>query len=289
MSAHSESAAARERAVLNPVSNTALLTAAARAIENARPDRIFRDDLARTMAGAKGPLMTKRYDRAGLNEFIAIRTRYIDDALESHALEDDVRQIVIVAAGMDTRAYRLDWSPGTIVYELDRPELFVIKNEMLRAANVEPRCRRVTVGVDLLDDWSQALQNAGYRPERPTVWAVEGLLFFLTETAVHMLLSRAARLSASGSCLVTDMVNRRFLSNPWTQQFLQAMKADGAPWQFGVDDPASLLDACSWTAVDIKEPGQEGAHFGRWPYQVPPPSVVQAPRSFLMRAERSRP
>src|SRR5687767_2698498 len=155
-----DSALVRGQAALNPVSTTALLTAAARAIENARHDRIFRDDLAEVMAGAEGPLMTKRYDRAGLNEFISIRTRYIDNAIMSHAAQSDVRQIVMLAAGMDTRAFRLDWSPGTVLYEVDRPELFVVKDELLRSAKANPRCRRVTVGVDLLDNWEKMLQNA---------------------------------------------------------------------------------------------------------------------------------
>ncbi|GAA3048961.1 hypothetical protein GCM10020000_31750 [Streptomyces olivoverticillatus] len=127
---------------LDPVARTARLTAALRARESARPDRLFDDPLAASLAGDTG--------RALLDEFgdvpaIAVRTRFYDDALTRLCTADDgPRQLVLVAAGMDSRAYRLDLPVGTTVFELDRPELLAVKETLLADAGALPPAARVT-------------------------------------------------------------------------------------------------------------------------------------------------
>lgn len=104
---------------------------------------------------------------------------------------------MILAAGMDARAYRLPWQPGTTVYEVDQPRVTTIKDE--RLAGEQPRCHRVTVGIDLADDWPKALRSYGFSSSAPAVWLVEGLLQYLEASDVGALFTRIDALSAPGS------------------------------------------------------------------------------------------
>ena len=135
---------------------------------------------------------------------IVVRTRFLDDALLRAVRTAD--QVVILAAGMDARAYRLAWPDGAVVYELDQPAVIAAKNDVL--ADDDPRCRRVAVGVDLADDWPIALTESGFDPNAPTVWLIEGLLQYLDEDAVRTLFARVDRLSAPGSTLLYDVVGK---------------------------------------------------------------------------------
>ncbi|GLZ31235.1 S-adenosyl-L-methionine-dependent methyltransferase [Lentzea sp. NBRC 105346] len=261
---------------MEAVSQTARWTAAARALESEREDALFTDEHARKLAGDTGFELLKRYAGAGTAPFIAIRTRYMDDAIMRAA--STVRQVVFVAAGMDTRVLRLPWPDDLVIYELDRPALLDAKAELLRGARSKP------VPVDLAEEWTGALCDAGFRKDLPTLWVAEGLLFFLTEECVRALLRDLAALSAPGSVLVSDMTSAASLKNPFARSFLRALSEDGAPWRFGTDDPEGLLLSCGWQVEDLREPGQEGANFGRWDYPVVPREVPDVPRSFLFTA-----
>jgi methyltransferase (TIGR00027 family) len=115
---------------------------------------------------------------------IIIRTRFWDEALLD-AQDDDASQLVILAAGMDARAYRLPWRAGTTVYEVDQPQVIAAMDE--RLAGERPRCRRVAVDIDLADGWPKALQSQGFSLSAKTVWLVEGLLQYLDASAVDTL------------------------------------------------------------------------------------------------------
>src|SRR5215831_9736049 len=139
--------------ITDPISRTARLTAAARARESRRPDRLFDDPLAEALAGSEGFAFMERFESAARpaasvpagndNPYIAIRSRFFDDFLTGAvASEGAPRQIVLVAAGLDTRAFRLEWPAGTKLYELDRPELLEAKQEILDRARATPRCPR---------------------------------------------------------------------------------------------------------------------------------------------------
>lgn len=167
------------------VAKTSLLVAAMRAVETKRSDsegRLFSDPFARTLAGDEGfALLQQALSEVGDQPAIAIRTKYIDDRV-NQALSDGVRQIVILAAGMDSRAYRLPLPPGTRVFELDRPEVLKYKQANLGAAL--PQCERQALGVDLREDWRSQLVQAEMNSNRQTLWLVEGLLMYLDEAAV---------------------------------------------------------------------------------------------------------
>ena len=272
---------------MEPVSLTAQWTAAVRALESERPEhRLFVDPFARELARPDGFDLLERYAGAGIRDFIAIRTRYIDDALSDALSLEEIRQIVILAAGMDSRAYRLQWLDGTTVYEVDHQALMEEKKRRLSAIGAYPAARRIEVSADLAGSWLPALRQSGFNQGDKTLWVVEGLLFFLTRSQVRSLLVTLRDASATGSWLVTDMASKALLESPASQLFLAKLRKDGIPWLFGEDDPEEFLRACGWTLRDLKEPGNPGAGEGRWPYATPPRSVKGVPRSWLIQAER---
>lgn len=274
---------------MEAVSRTAQWTAAARALESEREDALFHDPYARTVAADTGFTLLERYAGAGTVPFLAIRTKYMDDAIVRTVRERGIRQVVFLAAGMDTRFHRLPWPDGVTVYELDRPALLAAKEELLAGAQQPDGRERRAVSVDLTDEWTGALKEAGWRPEAPVLWVVEGLLFFLPEEAVRGLLATLSGHSAPGSVLVGDVISRAALRNPMSQKFLASLREDGNPWLFGTETPEELLADTGWDPGEVRQPGEEGADFGRWPYPVPARSVPGVPRSFLFTCDLRSP
>ncbi|MFF0271886.1 class I SAM-dependent methyltransferase [Streptomyces sp. NPDC094447] len=270
---------------MEAVSRTAQWTAAARALETEREDRLFADPYARTVADEIGFELLERYAGGGTVPFLAIRTTYLDRAIVNTVRERGIRQVVFLAAGMDTRFFRLPWPDGVTVYELDRPALLEAKAEML-AREPRPAGRdRVTVPVDLTQDWTGPLKEAGWKSEEPVLWVVEGLLFFLPEQAVRTLISTLSAHAAPGSVLLGDVISQAALDNPLARGFMKALDEDGNPWLFGTEEPEQLLADCGWAVREVRQPGEDGADFGRWPYPVPARSVPRVPRSFLFTCD----
>ncbi|WP_407840316.1 class I SAM-dependent methyltransferase [Streptomyces sp. DSM 116496] len=270
---------------MEAVSRTAQWTAAARALETEREDRLFADPYARTVADTIGFELLERYAGAGTVPFLAIRTTYLDRAIVRAVEEHGIRQVVFLAAGMDTRFYRLPWPDGVTVYELDRPALLEAKAQMLADEPAPTGRTRVTVPVDLTQDWTGPLKEAGWRSDEPVLWVVEGLLFFLPESAVRNLISTLAAHSVPGSVLLGDVISRAALDNPLSRPFLKCLKEDGNPWLFGTETPEQLLVDCGWDVREVRQPGEPGADFDRWPYPVPARSVPGVPRSFLFTCD----
>ena len=174
----------------NPIAPTSRWMAAARARENEREDRLFDDPLAAALAGPEGFVWLERMESAARSEspglYPVIRTRFFDDFLLDSCRRLGIRQVVLAAAGLDTRAFRLSWPSETQVYELDLPEVLDAKEDVIKAAGAKASCERRTIRVDLSQEtWPEALLDAGYWPERSSVWLIEGLLFYLTRAAVH--------------------------------------------------------------------------------------------------------
>ena len=275
----------------NPIAPTSRWMAAARARESERADRLFYDPLAAALAGPEGFAWLESMEAAARSDgpglYPVIRTRFFDDFLLYSCRRLGVRQVVLAAAGLDTRAFRLSWPSRTRLYEMDLPEVLDAKEDVIGEAGARPRCERLTIGVDLRQaTWSSALLVAGYRPERPSVWLIDGLLYYLTRDAVHGLLSKVSTLTTTGSLLGLDVMNRGLFFSPlaWTQQAALAWR--GAPGRFGTNDPEGLMLRHGWEAV-VTQPGEKGANFGRWPKPKVPRKVPGLPRSFLVKARRS--
>ncbi|MQY06550.1 class I SAM-dependent methyltransferase [Actinomadura macrotermitis] len=265
------------------VSATARWTAAARAEETRREDRLFTDALAADLAGPEGFARYERYANPGTTEFLAIRTRYLDDVIARHA---GLAQVVLVAAGLDTRSARLDWPDGTVLYELDQPDLVEWKEKRLAELDARHRCDRRPVGTDLTGPWEEELAAAGWDQAVPTLWIVEGLLFYLPEAGAHGLLERLAFRSAPGSVLAGDLLGHQSMVSEFTQDGLRRLREDGCPWLWGTDRPEDVLAACGWRVADLKVPGEDGASYGRWPWPPLPRDTVGLPMNHLFTAAR---
>ena len=120
---------------------------------------------------------------------MAVRTRFFDDFF-IEAAAAGIRQAVILASGLDARAYRLDWPDGTVVYEIDQPKVIEFKNATMSSIGAEPTADRRAVSIDLRDDWPAALRSNGFDPTQPTAWTAEGLLVYLPPEAAGPALRR---------------------------------------------------------------------------------------------------
>ncbi|MGQ5637880.1 MULTISPECIES: SAM-dependent methyltransferase [unclassified Streptomyces] len=199
---------------------TGLMTAHMRAIESARPDRLFGDPLATAVVDLvrnairtdpDAALPTGPDDDRGqltetwymLSTFLGVRTRYYDGRITA-ACTAGIRQVVILAAGLDARAYRLDLPAGATVYEVDTEPVLRFKERVLTHARLHPLTRRRTVVADLRGPWEEALAGAGFDPALPTMWLVEGLFMYLSGPECDRLLGGLTRLSAPGSRLALE-------------------------------------------------------------------------------------
>ena len=266
---------------MNPVGVTALLVAAIRAEETARAERLFADPFADALAGDAGRAILAKYRAAAAGPsvpIIEVRTRWYDDAV-ARAAVSGIRQFVILAAGMDSRAFRLSWPEGTRLFEVDQPAVLEHKQRALQNAN--PACARIAIPLDLAQDWPPALEGAGFQRGVKTCWLVEGLLQYLDSSSVASILSRLDALSGPGSVALYDVVGASLLASPIMASTLQMMRETGAPWIFGTDDPASLLPG--WRA-NVTEPAILGNALKRWPFPAAPPSVPGVPRGYLIEA-----
>ncbi|MBX7452042.1 class I SAM-dependent methyltransferase [Mycolicibacterium sp. 3033] len=203
------------------VGTTATLVAAGRAMASAAPDALIDDPFAAPLVRAVGvdfftAMIDGRLDVAAMTALdparaaamidgMAVRTRFFDDcALAS--TDGGIRQVVILASGLDARAYRLAWPGGTVVFELDQPEVIAFKSATLAALGADPTAERRAIAVDLRDDWPKALRNNGFDAGARTAWLAEGLLIYLPPEAQDQLFDRITALSAPGSTITTEYV-----------------------------------------------------------------------------------
>jgi methyltransferase (TIGR00027 family) len=203
--------------ITESVGATALAVAAARAAETESAQPLVRDPFARIFLDAAGEGTWSMFDRSAivgldpelaaqlqaLRDFVVSRTAFIDDFFGA-AADAGIRQVVILAAGLDARAWRLTWPAGTRVYELDQPKVLDFKSSTLRAHGAAPTAPRIEVPVDLRQDWPTALRQAGFDPQAPTAWSVEGLLRYLPSQAQDLLFERIHEMSAVGSRIVAN-------------------------------------------------------------------------------------
>ncbi|QLL08128.1 class I SAM-dependent methyltransferase [Mycobacterium vicinigordonae] len=195
---------------------TAVMVAFARANETDSDDPLIRDPYARLLvdnadvgawAAMLDPGMVAKMKATSaqtaaiidhLSNYQVVRTHFFDRCTID-AMADGIRQVVILAAGLDSRAYRLDWPAGAVVYEVDQPGVLAYKSSTLAANGVSPLANRREVAADLRHDWPTALRDKGFDPTAATIWLAEGLLAYLTADAQDQLLGHIDALSAPGS------------------------------------------------------------------------------------------
>lgn len=278
--------------MMSPIGLTSQWVAASRACESEHPKALFEDPWARTLAGDEGfefLTMTDSFRQASSstepNPVLSIRTRFFDDALVRIVEERALDQVVLLAAGMDTRAFRLEWPKDLTLFEVDRHEIFDRKEPVLSTAAAAARCNRRVVVADLSAQWKASLLDAGFDPSRPTAFLVEGLLIYLNEASVDQLLADLSRLASAGSWLGTDVADRTLLETPFMAPVLGELVRRGCPWIFGTSEPEALLKRFGWSATAFVV-GEPEANYGRWPYPVAPREARGIPRSYLVSADR---
>jgi methyltransferase (TIGR00027 family) len=292
-------------AITELVGATALGVAAARAAETAGPNPLIRDHFARTLVSSAGPAWAQLADpelawldgdeqgqrahRLGI-DYQAVRTHFFDEYF-ADAARDGIRQVVILAAGLDSRAYRLDWPADTAVYEVDQPKVLEYKTEVLQEHGALPTASRRTVAVDLRDDWPAALAAAGFDRTQPTAWLAEGLLPYLPSDAQDRLFDMFTALSAVGSRVAIEVFGQNSGSNTarWTRMrerlgldvnvealtFHEPDRSDAAEW----------LTQHGWQ-VRVVNNREEMARLGR---AIPENLADDAVRSALLRARLDSP
>jgi len=195
------------------VSTTALGVCILRAWESKKPEehRLFYDPFAAIICGSDSmelPLM----EEVGKNkdfwmDFIAVRTRWIDEQVTALRTE----QLVILGAGMDTRAYRLNGLKGTPVFEVDFPEVLSAKGKLLEGHQPQAKLTNVMANLSL-NSWDADLRTAGMQPV-PTMWLLEGLTGYLTETELEALLAQLSKLADPSSRMTATFVGRDMKEN----------------------------------------------------------------------------
>lgn len=214
--------------ITESVGATALGVAAARAAETERSHPLIEDPFAATFLGAAGagtwtmfsnsPLPNELLEqhpelpawRHAMIDYMACRTAFFDYRFLT-ATDTGVRQVVILAAGLDARAWRLPWPAGTTVYELDQPKVLEFKSSTLHKHGAKLRSNQVNVAIDLRDDWPAALEAAGFDASAPSAWSAEGLLPYLPAWGQDLLFDRIEALSAPGSSVAVEAVGPDFL------------------------------------------------------------------------------
>ncbi len=202
------------------VGATATMVAGARAMATNDPRRLIDDPFAEPLVRAvgipffvdmlDGRLDTTQWDggaqrMAAMTAGMAMRTRFFDEYFAGAAAAG-VRQAVILASGLDSRAYRLAWPSGMVIYEVDQPAVIEFKTQTLARLGAAPTGELRTVGADLRDDWPTALRAAGFDPSAPTAWLAEGLLIYLPPESQDRLLDTITELSVPGSTMATEYV-----------------------------------------------------------------------------------
>jgi methyltransferase (TIGR00027 family) len=227
-----------------------------RAVESAREDRLFNDPLAQIFASMTDEPPTPMMRLPGSAEFLAIRTRFFDDQVRAMR----ARQVVFLAAGLDCRAFRLDWPAGTRVFEVDLPGVFAFKEPVLEGA--VPRCERVVVHADLRGDWPSALTAAGFDASVATGWVAEGLLAYLTPDDATLLFTTITTLSARGSVLAYDQMDASANDRHAVRAVDDTIRNLGGRLTTTKDDPVADLAALGWAATVSRVPAL-GETYGR--------------------------
>lgn len=207
--------------IATSVGATAVMVAAARAGETERDQPLIRDPYARILVTGAGTGVwealldndfnskVEAFDPEAaailehMGSYQAVRTHFFD-AFFATATQAGIRQVVILASGLDSRAYRLEWPAGTTVYEIDQPKVLEYKAATLAAHDVQPSAQRHEVPIDLRFDWPKALQDQGFDPSLPTAWLAEGLLMYLPGEAQDRLFELVTELSAPGSRIAAE-------------------------------------------------------------------------------------
>ncbi|MFN6544239.1 SAM-dependent methyltransferase [Mycolicibacterium nivoides] len=234
--------------ITESVGATALAVAMARASETVSESPLFTDPYAQMFldaAAARGwrpPTGAMAQRIRAIGNYAASRTKWFDEFFLA-AGAAGIRQSVILAAGLDARAWRLPWIHDSVVFEIDQPQVLQFKEEVLASHRAAPKARHVAVPVDLRQDWPKALQDTGFDATEPTAWSVEGLLPYLPADAQDQLFERITELSARDSRIAVEAFSAGFFSEDHLarrRERIAQMRAEAAEAGDDMPDPERL-------------------------------------------------
>ncbi len=266
------------------LANTAMWMAAVRGRESDREDRLFNDPWATELAGDVGEKwITDRSPESVLP--IVLRVRFFDDYLLRITTDFGIRQVVFVGAGLDTRAWRLDWVDGVKIFEVDQLPVLQYKNDFMQSRQLSPRCKRICVGENIHNTWGESVLDTGFDSSKPSLWLLEGFLFYLSQESIIRVLDEVSSLAAEGSWLGFDIINSVVLTSPYTKPWLDMQASLGAPWIGTLDEPVKFLAERGWIA-SMTQGGHPGVNFGRWVLPVYPVDYPGMPHHWLVTAQK---
>ncbi len=253
---------------LEAVKETSFITAVIRAMEHDRPDAYLVDPHAALLSTPRSRAMAEEALAAGgTTGSVIVRARFGDIAL-GQAIGEGITQVVCLAAGSDTRAWRLGLPVRTRFFEVDLPGQLEAKEKLLEPVADRLTCHRVALGEDLRHGtWPQRLVDAGYEQGEPAVWIIEGLLPYLRVEHFTRLIDNVRMMSSRGSVLLVDAPHAEFYRDPANEGFLAFMRSRGSAFQLGLDDLGGFLGEHGWQA-EAWTLGELAAGACAW---VPPP------------------
>ncbi len=264
--------------------STAHWTAAVRAQETAREDHLFEDPWAAALAGDEGSAWIANRSPDSTVPMV-LRIRFFDDFIQRVTRGNILNQVVLMAAGLDTRAYRLDWPAGTTIFELDQPGVLQEKEVTLHSAGAKPTCTRRIIEADLTAPWKDILLQAGFNPTQPSAWLLEGFLFYIPNEIATRILDDVNCLAAPGSWLGFDIINSITLTSPYTQPWIEMQARAGAPWIGSMDEPVEFLATRGWQTT-LSQAGAPEANHGRWRLPVFPVTLPNMPHNWFVTAQK---
>ncbi|MEB4209336.1 SAM-dependent methyltransferase [Mycobacterium sp. 94-17] len=286
--------------IVTSVGFTALAVCAARALDAALRPPLANDAFAaRFVAAAGEPNLIAAVENADMSsaaafnaQWVGVRTRFFDEFF-ADASRSGVRQAVILAAGLDSRAYRLQWPADHVLFEVDQPRVLEFKQQVLDRQGAAPSTRRVTVATDLRDDWAGELGTAGFDPGRPTAWALEGLLPYLPGAAQDALFDTLHDLSALGSRLAAELGPAPGEVQEFADNVPTISQDTGQPpvADLWYDDPRSDAKATlaqrGWRVTGVDLVDKAAIEYGR-PFQELPVVFDRLLRTKFFTAVRER-
>ncbi|GBE63824.1 putative S-adenosyl-L-methionine-dependent methyltransferase [Mycobacterium sp. MFM001] len=300
--------------IATSVGTTAVMVAAARAVETDKPDPLIRDPYAKLLVSQAGTgvwetmldeSMVAKVESLDpetaaifqhMRSYQAVRTHFFDEYFAA-AVAAGIRQVVILASGLDSRAYRLQWPAGTVVYEIDQPKVLDYKSSTLAENGITPSADRREVPIDLRQDWPAALRGAGFDPSAPTAWLAEGLLMYLPAEAQDRLFHQITDLSPAGSRIAVETAASH--ADERRQEMRERFQKVAE--QLGLEQTVDVQDliyhdenravVADWLAdhgwkVTAQNSGDEMRRLGRWVEGVPMADDKDAFAQFVT-AERA--
>ncbi|WP_020500141.1 class I SAM-dependent methyltransferase [Sciscionella marina] len=272
--------------IASSVGLTAIGVASGRAIESQRSDRLIVDPYAALLVDASGVPTPTREPEPGegqdhelwsnMSTMMGIRTRVFDDFF-IEGWREGVTQAVVLASGLDARAWRLEWPADATVFEIDQPRVLAFKDDVLAKEGAEPRCARRAVAIDLREDWPAALEQAGFDRTRPTAWLAEGLLPYLPAEAEEKLLTAVHGLSAPGSRIavehadsLTTVLDSLDSADGWAERLGEQFQVDVADLFYDNDNrprPDTRLTELGWQ-VTVTNGRELAIKYGRELFEI---------------------